>query len=192
MSQHPGDDVVASALEQLRAGSVVDALSILQSGGPAHHAGQHAALGMVRLAQGDWISAHSAFRLAVSLGDCRPETALNLALAEDRAGDPRHGQALMIELRDRLPDWDEPALRLAESRRREDDPTGAEAAYQDALDRNPQRADALLGLPALLMDRRGRRLDAGAAHDDPTRAQMLLLQCCAVAPGRADAWHALG
>lgn len=145
---------------------------------------------MAHLAQGDCLAARAALRIAVSLGDHLPETLLNLALAEDRAGNPRRGQVLMTELCHRLPGWDEPALRLAESLRRDGQATAAKAAYQDALDRNPQRADALIGFAALLME-------SGVSHDDNApgrhaRAQMLLLQCCALAPARADAWHALG
>jgi protein O-GlcNAc transferase len=190
------DDGVATALEYLRTGDVDHAMTILRSPGrPAQPGsggalGRHAALGMAHLAQGDWPAARAALRIAVSLGDRLPETLLNLALAEDRAGDSRRGQALMTQLCQRLLTWDEPALRLAESLRRNGQAAAAAAAYQDALDRSPQRADTLIGFAALLMERCGSR--DGDARDYPARAQMMLLQCCAAAPSRADAWHALG
>ena len=144
-------------------------------------AARHAALGMAMLDQGRGAEALVALRGAVAFGDARPATLLNLALAEDRAGDPAQAQAMMRGLCDQLPDWDEPPLRLGESLRRAGNLAGSEAEYERALERNPQRPEALLSLAALLMLR----------HAAP-RAQMLLLRCCARAPERGDAWDALG
>ena len=142
---------------------------------------QHAALGMALLQQGRAGEALVALRGAVAFGDTRPATLLNLALAEDGAGDPTVARAAMRALGAQLPCWDEPPLRLGESLRRDGYLAEAEAEYTSALERNPQRAEALLSLAALLMQR-------GAA----VRAQMLLLRCCARAPDYADAWDALG
>ena len=147
----------------------------------AWQGGQHAALGMVLLDQGRAAEALVALRGAVAFGDRRPATQLNLALAEDRAGDVQRARAMMRDVRDSLPGWDEPALRLGESLRRDGRLTEAEIEYGHALEANPQRPEALLSLAALLMLR----------HEAP-RAQMLLLRCCARAPERADAWDALG
>jgi protein O-GlcNAc transferase len=184
------DRTVCAALDHLRVGQIDDALVLLENHAPGQtpsvNATRHAALGMAHLARSNWLAARAALRLAVALGDPPPETLLNLALAEDRAGDPQRGQALMADLRDRLPRWDEPALRLAESLRRAGNWDAAERAYQDVLLHHPQRADALIGMAALLMEQPGPPAGQGI------RAQLLLLQCCAVAPGRADAWHALG
>ena len=144
-------------------------------------AAQHAALGMALLGQRRAPEALVALRGAVAFGDTRPATLLNLALAEDLAGDPAKAQAMMRGLADHLPDWDEPPLRLGESLRRAGNLAASETEYERALERNPQRPEALLSLAALLMLR----------HQAP-RAQMLLLRCCARAPDRADAWDALG
>ncbi|MCC6718347.1 MAG: tetratricopeptide repeat protein [Acetobacteraceae bacterium] len=142
---------------------------------------EHAHLGMALLGEGRGGEALVALRGAVAFGDLRPATLLNLALAEEQAGDPELARASMRALGDRLPDWDEPPLRLGESLRRAGDLAAAEAAYERAVELNPQRPEALLSLAALLMLR----------HQAP-RAQMLLLRCCARAPDRADAWDALG
>ena len=47
---------------------------------------------------------------------------------------------------------------------------------------NPERPEALIGLRPLLL----------AARRTPASAQSLLFRCCGVAPGRAEAWDALG
>ena len=169
------------ALARLRAGDADLALALLQGTTETADPARHAALGMVHLAAGRWSEALVALRMAVALGDHAPVTVLNLALAEDRAGDGTRGRVLMTELRTALPDWDEPALRLAESLRRSGATAAAEREYEMALERNPRRADALLGLAALLI-----------GQNDAARGQMLLLRCCAIAPDRADAWDALG
>src|SRR6185312_10053434 len=57
----------------------------------------------------------------------------------------------------------------------------APAEYEAVLEINPKRIEALLGLAALLMQRR-----------EPARAQMLLLRACGIAPDHAPAWDALG
>ena len=105
-------------------------------------AAHHAALGMALLEQGRGAEALVALRGAVAFGDTRPATLLNLALAEDRAGDPAQARAMMRGLCDHLPAWDEPPLRLGESLRRAGDLAGSEAEYERALERNPQRPEA--------------------------------------------------
>lgn len=140
-----------------------------------------AAVGMALLQQQRWTEAAAALRSAVALGDLRPATVLNLALAEEQGGDTARAHALMQQLCEQLPRWEEPALRLAESYRRKGDRVAAERGYEKVLELNPQRPEALLSLAALLMLRHA-----------PERAQMLLLRCCAIAPQRGDAWDALG
>jgi predicted O-linked N-acetylglucosamine transferase (SPINDLY family) len=143
--------------------------------------GRCAALGMVHLAAGRFVEARTALRAAVALGDAAPATLLNLAIAEDHTGDRERARALMQTLRTQLPDWDEPALRYAESLRRANEYPAAEAAYEQTLEINPRRPEALISL-ALLQLRRG-----GAV-----RAQLLVLRCCAIAPDNAQAWDVLG
>ena len=142
---------------------------------------RHAALGMALLDQGRAAEALVALRGALAFGDTRPATLLNLALAEDRAGDPAKARAMMRGLCRDLPGWDEAPLRLGESLRRSGDLAEAELEYERVLELNPQRPEALLSLAALLMLRH-----------EAARAQMLLLRCCARAPERGDAWDALG
>jgi protein O-GlcNAc transferase len=57
----------------------------------------------------------------------------------------------------------------------------AKLAYHRALEINPRRESALLGLAGLLI-----------IGGDGETARDLLLRCCGIAPGRADAWDALG
>lgn len=147
----------------------------------AHEAEEHAALGLALLRGGRPAEALVSLRGAVAFGDRRPGTRLNLALAEDMAGDAARAHAMLRELAATMPGWDEPPLRLGESLRRAGRLAEAEAEYERALERNPQRAEALLSLAALLMLRQ-----------QAARAQMLLLRCCARAPERAEAWDALG
>ncbi len=142
---------------------------------------RYADLGMSLLRHDRVAEALVALRGAVAHGDRRPPTLLNLALAEEHAGDAAQARAMMRALRDAMPDWDEPPLRLGESLRRAGDLAGAEAEYERVLEINPQRPEALLSLAALLMLRH-----------EAMRAQMLLLRCCARAPDRGDAWDALG
>jgi predicted O-linked N-acetylglucosamine transferase (SPINDLY family) len=177
---------VAAALGRLRAGDGAAALALLQDMPEATApAARHAALGMVHLAAGRAAEALAALRAAAALGDTSPPTLLNLALAEDQAGDPARAGALMAGLRRDLPGWDEPALRLADRLRRAADP-GAAAAYDTVLELNPKRLEALLARAAL-------HLQAGHIRaGTPARAQMLLLRACGIAPEHAPAWDALG
>jgi tetratricopeptide (TPR) repeat protein len=140
-----------------------------------------AARGMALLAAGLPAEALSCLREAVAIGNATPVTLLNLALAEDRAGDRERGRQRMRDLADRQPDWDEPKLRLAESLRAEGCMEAAERAYEAVLDINPRRVEALVSLAVLRLGR-----------DDAPGATGLLLRCCAIAPGNAEAWDALG
>jgi protein O-GlcNAc transferase len=172
----------ASALACLRAGDPAAALAMLHAmPDDETPAGRHAALGMVHLARAELHEALAALRAAVALGETSPATVLNLALAEDQAGDPARAAALIAELRRLLPAWDEPALRQAEILRRTPDTTAAIAAYEAVLELNPRRPEALLSLAALLIQR-----------GEAARAQMLLLRCCAITPDHPPAWDALG
>jgi protein O-GlcNAc transferase len=138
-------------------------------------------LGADLMAQGRFQDALAPLRLALSLGDTAPTTMLNLAIAEDRAGDRDRGRRLMRQVAVRLPGWDEPILRLAESLRAAGEHTAAEDAYQQALACNPRRREALVALGGLMLLR-------GEAEP----AQELLIRCCGVAPDDAEAWNTLG
>lgn len=168
-----------AALAQLRAGDPDSALALLESAPDA--AGSQAVLGMIQLARAALPEALAALRAAVARGETSPATVLNLAIAEDRGGDPARAAALIAELRRLLPEWDEPALRHAEILRRSPDRDAAIAAYEQVLELNPRRPEALLSLAAL-------RIAAG----DAARAQMLLLRCCAITPADPATWDALG
>lgn len=120
-------------------------------------------------------------RAAVALGDTRPPTLLNLALAEQQAGDPTRASRLIEELERQLPDWDEPPLRRAEALRADGRLAEAAQAYERVLELNPSRQSALLALGGLLIMR-----------GDGDGARSLLLRCCGIAPRRADAWDTLG
>ena len=133
------------------------------------------------LAEHDAAGALPKLRAAVSLGDNRPATLLNLALAEQQAGDATRASRLMQQLENALPDWDEPPLRRAEALRASGRYADAEQAYERVLEINPSRASALLALGGLLIMR-----------GDGEGARTLLLRCCGVAPDRADAWDTLG
>jgi protein O-GlcNAc transferase len=137
--------------------------------------------GVDLLAAGRFHDALAPLRLALSLGDPAPATLLNLAIAEDRAGDRERGRRLMRQVAVRLPDWDEPVLRLAESLRAAGETMAAEEAYQQVLELNPSRPEALIALGGLLLMR-------GQAE----AAQSLLIRCCGVAPDNAEAWNTLG
>jgi predicted O-linked N-acetylglucosamine transferase (SPINDLY family) len=172
-----------SALERLRAGDAVGALAMLDAAAPldALDAASLVARGMVQLANHLPAEALPSLRMAVALGDTMPTTLLNLALAEQQAGDAARATRLMEGLERRLPDWDEPPLRRAEVLRASGEFEAAEQAYRRVLEINPRREAALLGLGALLLMR-----------GDGEAARELLLCCCGVAPGRADAWDTLG
>ena len=141
----------------------------------------HAASGRVLLAEGRAEAARAALRHAIAGGDTDPETWLNLALAEAGSGDTGRALNLMRELQACQPDWDEPRLRQAETLREAGQHEAAELAYESTLLVNPTRMEALLGLAVLKLQR----------HDG-FGAQPLLLRCCGIAPGHAQAWDALG
>src|ERR1700678_2020636 len=113
------------------------------------------------LAEGRFRDALAPLRLALSLGNTAPATVLNLAIAEDRAGDRDRARYLMRQVATWLPDWDEPVLRLAESLRAARESAGAEEAYRKVLDLNPLRQEALIALAGLLLIRN----QAEAARD---------------------------
>ena len=133
------------------------------------------------LAKGRFQEALAPLRLALSLGDTAPATLLNLGIAEDRAGDRDRARRLMRQVAVRMPRWDEPIVRLAESLRASGENEAAEEAYHQALELNPNRREALVALGGLLL----MRGEAEPARD-------LLLRCCGVAPDNAEAWNTLG
>jgi predicted O-linked N-acetylglucosamine transferase (SPINDLY family) len=137
--------------------------------------------GVDLLAAGRFEEALAPLRLAISLGGAAPAALLNLAIAEDRAGDRERGRRLMRQVAVRLPDWDEPVLRLAESLRAAGETVAAEEAYRRVLELNQSRPEALIALSGLLLLR-------GQAE----AAQSLLIRCCGVAPDNAEAWNTLG
>ena len=171
-----------AALARLRAGDAAGALSLLDAvAGDDADPARHAARGMTLLDMDRPDAARTALRAAVSLGDTSPPTLLNLAIAEDRAGDPPRARGLMETVAEVLPDWDEPLLRLAESHRAAGDSAAAETAYRRVLEVNPQREEALIALAGLLI-----------ARAEGVEARLLLLRCIGIAPDRAEAWAALG
>ena len=137
--------------------------------------------GVDLLAAGRFDDAIVQLRLALLLGDTTAATRLNLAIAEDRVGDRECARRLIRQVAIEQPDWDEPALRLAESLRAAGEYGAAEEAYQQVLELNPKRSEALIALSGLLL-MRGK---SDAARD-------LLIQCCGVAPDNAEAWNTLG
>jgi predicted O-linked N-acetylglucosamine transferase (SPINDLY family) len=167
----------------LQAGDPAGALALLEAAGEPQcaNAGALVVRGMVQLANHRPEQALPLLRQAVALGDTRPPTLVNLALAEHQAGDIAHAFRLMQELERLLPDWDEPPLRRAEALRATGRHREAEQAYQRVLEINPRRESALLGLGGLLI----LRGDGEGARD-------LLLRCCGIAPSRADTWDTLG
>jgi len=173
---------IARALACLHDGDVEAALAHVE-GSPAAGSDHrhHAVLGMIHLAAGQFSEASASLRIAVSLGDHTPATLLNLALAEDRIGDGGGGRPGMLELERAYRQWDEPSLRLAESFRRAGEFGLAEQAYETVLERNPRRAEALIGLAMMHLSR-----------GDAEAAQRLLLRCCSLAPDHVEAWDALG
>ncbi len=171
------------ALELLRAGDPAGALALLgdQLSPDVIDPALLVARGMVQLANNHPAEALTALQMAVALGETAPPALLNLALAQEKTGDVVHALQLMETLERHLPDWDEPPLRLAEALRAAGRLHDAELAYGRVLNINPGREAALLGLSGLLILR-------GDGH----AARELLLRCCGIAPGRADAWDALG
>ena len=85
-------------------------------------------IGVDLLSDGRVHDALAPLRLALSLGNTDPATLLNLAIAEDRAGERERGRRLMRQVAVRLPEWDEPVLRLAESLRAAGESMAAEEA----------------------------------------------------------------
>jgi protein O-GlcNAc transferase len=137
--------------------------------------------GIALLAEGRFQEALAPLRMALALGDALPSTMLNLAIAEDRAGSRDHARRLMHHVAAKLPTWDEPLVRLAESLRATGETAAAEEAYRRTLDLNPGRSEALIALSGLLLMRQ----QADEARD-------LLLCCCGIAPDNAEAWNTLG
>jgi protein O-GlcNAc transferase len=144
--------------------------------------GDHQATeGMALLGLGMFGEALAELRLAVALGDDRPSTLLNLAIAEDRVGDRDRARRLMQKVAVRLPDCDEPILRLAESLRASNEIAAAEEAYRHVLDLNPDRSKALIALGGLLL-----------ARGQAAEALLLLRRGCDNAPDDPEAWDTLG
>lgn len=170
---------VDAALTRIRDGDPGGALALLDTAGD--DAAVHSARGMALLAADRMQEARAALRAAVALGDTSPVTVLNLALAEDRTDDPARGRALMAGLAKRMPEWDEPLLRLAESHRAAGDSEAAVIAYRQVLDRDPHRVEALVALAGMLI-----------ARGDAAEARGLLLRCLGRNPDHAEAWDALG
>jgi predicted O-linked N-acetylglucosamine transferase (SPINDLY family) len=170
----------SAALMRLRDGDAAAALAMLDATDTAD-APTLEARGMSLLALGRAAEARAALAAAIAAGGAGPALLLNRALAEDLAGDSATARHWMAEIAAHYPDWSEPHLRLAESHRRTGDAGAAASAYVAALDRDPTRAECLLGLASL-------RLAAGAAAE----AQTLLLRCVGLHPGLRDGWHLLG
>jgi predicted O-linked N-acetylglucosamine transferase (SPINDLY family) len=133
------------------------------------------------MSAGEFTAALVPLRAATAAKDTSPATLLNLAIAEDRAGDRGKGRRLMRMLAIRLPDWDEPVLRLAESLRAAGEVADAEETYREVLVVNPHRPEAMAALAGLLLLR-------GEAWE----ARSLLRRCCMRDPTNAEIWNALG
>jgi protein O-GlcNAc transferase len=137
--------------------------------------------GVDLLAAGRFEDALVPLRLALSIGDMSSAARLNLAIAEDRAGDRGYARRLIRQVAADRPEWDEPPLRLAESLRAGGEYAAAEEAYRQVLELNPSRPEALIALSGLLLIRR----QSEAARD-------LLIRCCGIVPDNAEAWNTLG
>ena len=171
-----------AALARLRAGDATGALVLLDAeASDTANPAPFAMRGMALLEMNDPAAACPALRAAVALGDTSPATLLNLAIAEDRAGDVARARGLMLTVAEVLPQWDEPVLRLAESLRTTGESAAAEAAYRRVLDLNPRRVEALIALSGLLI-----------ARAEGVEARILLLRCLGLVPNRAEAWATLG
>lgn len=170
----------AAALDKLRAGNARAAL-ILLAENATDDAASHEARGMALLATGEPAAARQAFDMSRARGNSSPALLLNLALAEEGAGDPERARSMMRALSERLEDWDEPPLRLAESLRAAGEAAAAEIAYTQVLARNPLRPEAMVGLAALRIGR-----------GDSEGARPLLLRCVEHYPALAEAWNVLG
>ena len=120
-------------------------------------------------------------RAAAAAGTVSPVTRLNLAIAEDQAGCSAHARDLLRDLAALLPEWDEPPFRLGQSLRAAGHAAEAATAYDQALERNPGRPEALVARAALHL-----------ASGETEAARSKLLHCCGIAPERAEAWDLLG
>lgn len=118
---------------------------------------------------------------AIQLTSPSPVLELNRAIGLDRLGQTALARDLMRDLANRMPDWDEPLLRLAQSLRTGCDLAAAVDAYRAVLALNPNHEQALLASGAVL-------IETGAPRD----AMTPLLRHCAIAPRRPDAWSTLG
>ena len=147
--------------------------------GSCHQSGL-AETGRALLEDNQFQGALTILQRAAALGDKTPTTMLNLAIAQDRTGDRAGARALMRTIANRLPLWDEPVLRIAESLRAENDFAGAEDAYRQVLELQPNRPAALIALSGLLLSR-----------GEPREARKLMLHCCGVAPNNAEAWYVM-
>jgi protein O-GlcNAc transferase len=133
------------------------------------------------MAAGRFQEALVPLRLAMSQGDTDSVNLLNLAIAEDRTGARDDARRLMRQVAARLPLWDEPILRLAESLRAAGESAAAENAYRHVLELSPERQEALVALSGLLLMR---------GQAEPARD--LLQRCCGINPDNAEAWNTLG
>jgi protein O-GlcNAc transferase len=138
-------------------------------------------IGIDLMAEGRFDDALVPLRLALARGDAEPATLLNLAIAEDHAGDRGHARRLMRQVAVRSPGWDEPILRLAESLRAAAEYPQAEEAYRQVLVLNSTRPEALIALAGLLLMR-----------GDCQEARDLLIRCCGLAPDNPEVWSTLG
>ncbi len=118
---------------------------------------------------------------AIGFKDPSPAERLNHAIDLDRAGKTERARDLMRLIADRLPDWDEPLSRLAESLRTHGEHADAVDAYRTVLALNPNREQALLALGALSIE-----------SSAPLEATIPLLRCCGLAPRNLEAWSTLG
>jgi protein O-GlcNAc transferase len=180
---------VEAALGHLHSGDTATALRMLDAMSPCADGTIEAARGTVLLVAGRGEDAVQAFRAALAAGDNRPATLLNLALAQQSAGDMLAASTLMRRMAAAMPSWDEPRLRLAEALRASGDKAGAERAYQQVLELSPARIEALIGVGILLMQRG----DGAAAQLPLLRACSEMVQQATSQPQlRAEAWDALG
>ena len=109
------------------------------------------------------------------------EDDLAAALAHDVAGDTAGATEQLKRIASAWPDWDEPELRLADLLRRQGHAQAATDRYRTTLERNPDRAEALLALGAIFL-----------TSGDVIQAEPLLRRCCASQSLDAHAWHAWG
>jgi protein O-GlcNAc transferase len=139
------------------------------------------ASGVELLARGRFQEALEPLHRAIALGDRTPATMLNLAIALERGAGAgkglRHAQSVAV----RVPDWDEPWLRLAEHLRATGETLAAEDAYHHVLALNPDRPEALIAVGGLMLMR-------GSAK----QACDVLAHGCGVASDNAEAWNTLG